>query len=294
MLPRSKQNTAMAYSFLMPAIIGMAIFSILPIFMSFSYSFTDWYGFGAKTFNGVQNYQKLLADPEIWKAVFNTLRMVLFILPISLLLSLIITYFLNSRIKGKSLFRVLFYLPVVTMPAAIAVVMGYIFSVNYGVLNRLVKFFGGQAISWTQNPNWSWVLLVIVGVWGMLGGQILILSAAFQRVPKELYEVASIDGISPISKFFKITVPMVSPTLLFLIITNFIALFQMFDNVYMLIGKGAGLSSTKTIVYLFYTEVFVKGEKGYGAAIAVFIFVLISIFTIVQTRLEKKWVHYEN
>ncbi|MDU5109949.1 MAG: sugar ABC transporter permease [Clostridium sp.] len=293
-LPRTKKNTRIAYTFLLPAIVGMAIFSILPIFLSFSYSFMDWYGFGSKTFIGFQNYQKVLTNPEVWTAVFNTVRMVLFILPISLLLSLVISYMLNNEIRGKSFFRVLFYLPVVTMPAAIAVVMGYIFSMNYGILNRIIQLFGGQPISWSQNPEWSWVLLVIIGVWGMLGGQILILSAAFQRVPKELYEVASIDGASQVVKFFKITIPMVSPTILFLIITNFIALFQMFDNVFMMIGTGAGLSSTKTIVYLFYNEVFVKGEKGYGAAIAVFIFVLISIFTFIQTRLEKKWVHYDN
>ena len=293
-LPKTRKNTLIAYTFLLPAIVGMAIFSILPIFLSFSYSLTDWYGFGSKTFNGLQNYQKVLTNPEVWNAVFNTVRMVVFILPISLFLSLIISYMLNSNIKGKSFYRVLFYLPVVTMPAAIAVVMGYIFSMNYGILNRIISFFGGQPISWSQNPDWSWVLLVIIGVWGMLGGQILILSAAFQRVPKELYEVASIDGASPITKFFKITIPMVSPTMLFLIITNFISLFQMFDNVFMMIGTGAGLSSTKTIVYLFYTEVFVKGEKGYGAAIAVFIFALISMFTLIQTKLEKKWVHYDN
>ncbi|MDU5106933.1 sugar ABC transporter permease [Clostridium sp.] len=293
-LPKTKKNTMIAYTFLLPAIVGMAIFSILPIFLSFSYSLMDWYGFGNKTFNGLQNYQKVITNPEVWKAVFNTIRMVTFILPISLLLSLIISYMLSSKIRGKAIFRVLLYLPVVTMPAAIAVVMGYIFSMNYGILNRIITFFGGQPISWSQNPSWSWILLVIVGIWGMIGGQVLILSAAFQRVPDDLYEVASIDGASPIIKFLKITIPMVSPTILFLLITNFISLFQMFDNVFMMIGTGSGLSSTKTIVYLFYNEVFVKGEKGYGAAIAVFIFVLISIFTFMQTKLEKKWVHYDN
>lgn len=288
-----KKNTLWAYVFLSPALIGMSLFSIYPIFYSFRMSTFEWIGFRPPEPIGMDNYRQALGDGELLHTIFNTFRMATVILPISIFLSLLIAVGINYLRKGKSIFRVIYYLPVVTMPAAIALVWKVLYDYKYGIINYGVDQIGLEKIQWLGNPDISWIAITILVIWSSLGGQILILTAALQSVPAQLYEAAEVDGASRIRRFFKITIPMLSPTLFFLIISGFISLFQLFDIIFIMIGRGIGLSSTKTIVYYFYDTAFVIQDKGYGATIAVVIFFTILAFTGLQFLLQKKWVYYE-
>ena len=288
-----KQEAMWGYIFISPAVIGLLIFAVWPILQSFFLSLHEWIGFGEKTFIGLDNFKIILQNKEIYDSIINTFRITIFALPISIMISLIIANMLNSpTVRGKGIFRVIFYLPIVTMPAAIAVVFKYIFNYNYGIINEILKFFNLEAVEWLSNAKYSWIVIVCILIWSVIGTQIIILLAALQNIDYSIYEAADIDGAGSFKKFCKITIPSISPTIFFLSVTGFISMFQLFDLIYIMIGKNAGLDSTRTIVVEFFEVAFVQTNKGMGAAIAVVIFFIIMLVTLVQKIFEKKYVHY--
>lgn len=288
-----KRDNLWAIFFLAPILIGMSIFSLWPIINSFSISLFDWIGFREKSFIGLENYGSVLRDVVFRDTVFNTFRIIIFALPISLLISLIISSMLNSpHLKIKSIFRVIFYLPIITMPAAVATVFSYIFNYNYGIVNNIIKWLGFEPIAWLGDPNYSWKAIVFMVVWSAIGLQIMILLAAMQSIDKSIYEAADVDGIGPIRKLFYITIPSISPAIFFLSVTGFISMFQLFDIIFVMIGNAGGIESTKTVVYTFYEIAFTQSNKGLGAAIAVLIFFIVLCITAIQKFLEKRFVHY--
>lgn len=288
-----KQEAIWGYIFIAPSVIGLLIFAIWPILQSFFLSLNEWVGFGEKTFVGFDNFKIILQNKEIYTSIINTFRITIFALPISIMISLIIANMLNSpRLRGKSIFRVIFYLPIVTMPAAIAVVFKYIFNYNYGIINEMLKFLNLEPLEWLSNAKYSWIVIVFILIWSVIGTQIIILLAALQNIDYSIYEAADIDGAGSFNKFFKLTIPGISPTIFFLSVTGFIGMFQLFDLIYIMIGKNAGLESTRTIVVEFFEVAFVQTNRGMGAAIAVVIFFIIMLVTLLQKIFEKKYVNY--
>lgn len=288
-----KQEAIWGYLFIAPSVIGLLIFAIWPILQSFFLSLNEWVGFGEKTFVGFDNFKIILQNKEIYTSIINTFRITIFALPISIMISLIIANMLNSpRLRGKSIFRVIFYLPIVTMPAAIAVVFKYIFNYNYGIINEILKFLNLEPLEWLSNAKYSWIVIVFILIWSVIGTQIIILLAALQNIDYSIYEAADIDGAGSFNKFFKLTIPGISPTIFFLSVTGFIGMFQLFDLIYIMIGKNAGLESTRTIVVEFFEVAFVQTNRGMGAAIAVVIFFIIMLVTLLQKIFEKKYVNY--
>lgn len=288
-----KQEAIWGYIFIAPSVIGLLIFAIWPILQSFFLSLNEWVGFGEKTFVGFDNFKIILQNKEIYTSIINTFRITIFALPISIMISLIIANMLNSpRLRGKSIFRVIFYLPIVTMPAAIAVVFKYIFNYNYGIINEILKFLNLEPLEWLSNAKYSWIVIVFILIWSVIGTQIIILLAALQNIDYSIYEAADIDGAGSFNKFFKLTIPGISPTIFFLSVTGFIGMFQLFDLIYIMIGKNAGLESTRTIVVEFFEVAFVQTNRGMGAAIAVVIFFIIMLVTLIQKIFEKKYVNY--
>lgn len=288
-----KQEAIWGYLFIAPSVIGLLIFAIWPILQSFFLSLNEWVGFGEKTFVGFDNFKIILQNKEIYTSIINTFRITIFALPISIMISLIIANMLNSpRLRGKSIFRVIFYLPIVTMPAAIAVVFKYIFNYNYGIINEILKFLNLEPLEWLSNAKYSWIVIVFILIWSVIGTQIIILLAALQNIDYSIYEAADIDGAGSFNKFFKLTIPGISPTIFFLSVTGFISMFQLFDLIYIMIGKNAGLESTRTIVVEFFEVAFVQTNRGMGAAIAVVIFFIIMLVTLLQKIFEKKYVNY--
>jgi multiple sugar transport system permease protein len=290
---KNKKEFIWAYIFMAPVILGLSLFAIWPIFQSFQLSLYEWVGFGEKVFVGLQNFKEIFNNKEIYQSILNTFRITALALPISIIISLIISTILNLKtLKCKAIFRIIFYLPIITMPAAIAIVFQYIFNYNYGIINEIIKFFGIEPIQWLGNPQYSWIVIVLITIWSAIGSQIVILLAALQNIDYSLYEAAEIDGAGSITKLIKITIPSISPTIFFLSVTGFISMFQIFDLIFIMIGKNAGLESTRTIVYQFFQTAFVETNRGMGAAIAVVIFFIVMIVTGIQKIFEKKYVHY--
>ncbi len=292
---RETDEWVWGYIFIAPLLIGLIVFYIYPFIQSFFYSFTDINTFNQAKFVGLDNYKKMFQDTELWQATWNTLKYVLITVPVSIILSLIVAALLNTKIKATSMYRTLYFLPVVTMPAAIAMVWKWIFNGSYGILNEFLSVFGIQGKNWLSDPHVAFYMVMVVGIWSSIGYNMIILLAGMQGVSKSYYEAASIDGAKAAKQFFSITIPMLTPTIFFVLITGLIGSFQVFDIIYMMIGKTSlAYESTQSLVMLFYRSAFDYSYKGYASAIAMFIFVIIMAITIIQMKLQKKWVNYDD
>ena len=199
---------------------------------------------------------------------------------------------LNKNIKGIGVYRTLYFLPAVTMPAAVAMIWKWIYNGQYGLLNQLIMKFGGQPKAWLADNNTALACIIVVGIWMSLGMNIIFFLAGMQSIPKQYYEAAKLDGASGFKQFFTITFPLLSPTLLFVITKDLIGSFQVFDIIFMMINKTSpALKSSQSIVYLFYQAAVDFGRKGYGAAVATVLFVIIIVITFIQMTLQKRWIN---
>ena len=281
------------YLFIMPLFVGLLIFYIFPFFQNLWLSFYEVDKFGAAEFCGTANYIKLFQDKSVFDALINTLKYVVVTVPLELLVSLAFAVMLNADIHGKGFYRTLYFLPTVTMSAAVAMVWKWMYNEQMGVFNSVVKAFGGRAHNWLTNPNTALYAIMVVGIWMAVGHQIIILLAGMQEIPKPYYEAASIDGAGIWDKFLKITVPLLTPTIFFVLITALIEGFQVFDTVYMMIDKmNPAYEETQTMVMLFYRQAFDYGHKGYAAAISILLFSIIMFCTVIQFVGQRKWVKY--
>lgn len=287
------QNYIWAYIMILPLVIGIGVFYIIPFFQNLYFSFTNLGAFGQFEFVGMENYKKIVEDPKMYKALKNTFVYVLFSVPLGITCSTIVATMLNSKIKGLTIYRVLYFLPAVTMPTAIAMVWKWMYNKDFGILNQIFNKFGIESRAWLSDPDTALYAVIIVAIWSSIGYNMVILLAGLQGIPKMYYEAAKIDGAGPILCFFKITLPLLSPTLFFVTVMSFISSFQIFDLIFMMVSRNnPAFESSMTIVYFFYTNAFQMSEKGYAAAIAVILFIIILIFTVVQMKLQKKLVNY--
>ncbi|MFT0762115.1 sugar ABC transporter permease [Actinomyces sp. F1_1611] len=283
-----------ALVFIGPTGAGLVVFYLWPTIRTFFLSFTQAGPFGGSTFVGVGNYSRLFRDPNFLKALENTAIYTLVAL-VGIPIAVAIAVLLNTKgLRGRSLYRLLYFLPVVTMPAAIALVWRMLYAGDYGILNEALRLVGIQGTSWLTNPATALYAVAVVGVWAGLGTNIVIFLAGLQAIPDSVMEAADLDGAGPIRKFFSVTVPLLSPSILFVSVISVIGALQVFDLVYLMIGRtNPALPDTRTIVYLFYQEGFIENDRGYAAAIAFVLLIIILGLTVAQFRLQKKWVHYE-
>ena len=289
-----KKDWIAAYIFIAPVTIGLLVFYIWPFIQNVWFSFNDVNKFNVATFNGIENYKQLVSDKEVWASLGTTLKYVVFTVPVGLFLSILIASLLNAKIKGKGIYRTIYFLPSITMAAAVALVWKLIFNGDYGILNTVLEFFGVEGKRWLTDPSTALFCVMMVGIWSGAGYNMIILLAGMQGVSNSYYEAAALDGAGPIQQFFKITIPMLTPTIFFVMITGIISGFQVFDVIFMMIGKtNPAYESTKTVVMLFYRTAFDYGYKGYAAAISILIFAAIMLVTAVQMWGQKKWVNYD-
>lgn len=282
------------YLFIAPLLFGIFVFYIFPFIQNFWFSFNEVNKFNVATFYGLNNYLEMCKDKELWKALGNTLLYVGVTVPLGLMLSLFVAALLNTKIKGTSFYRTIYFLPSVTMSAAVAMVWKWIYNEQYGLLNAAMKALGFAPHGWITDPKTALFMVMLVGIWGTVGYNMIILLAGMQGISRSYYEAASVDGASGIHQFFKITVPMLSPTIFFVMITSIISGFQVFDTIYMMIGKtNTAYRSTQTLVMMFYRNAFDYGHKGYAAAISILIFSIIMLVTVIQMIGQKKWVNYD-
>ncbi|MFC4698350.1 carbohydrate ABC transporter permease [Enterococcus aquimarinus] len=288
-----KDQVVTAALFISPLYLGIIIFYLVPMFQSIFYSFTEWGMFGGYTVVGLDNYKRLFKDPELIRALKNTFTYALFTVPVAMFIAIFIAVLLNAKIKGKSFYRVIYFLPAVTMTSAIAMIWKWIFNSEFGILNQFLGIFGINGPSWLTDSNWAMISLVVVGIWSSLGTAIVIYLAGLQGISASFYEAAEMDGAGPIRKFFSVTLPLLTPTIFFNLITSLIGALQVYDLIYLMFSEtNPALKSVQSISFLFYRYSFVFNEKGYGAAIVVMLLVITLVITAINFSLQKKWVHY--
>ncbi len=277
--------------FVLPLLVGVGTFYIWPIIQTFWYSFTTWGVFGGATFSGVANYVRLVSDPQLYQSLLNTV-----IYTVIVLLGIPVAVWLASLLNTPGLrfaqfYRVLFFLPYVAMPAAIALVWRIMFNGDYGIVNWFLGRFGIDGPYWISTPGFALVAVSLVGLWSSLGFSMIILGAGLKDIPPELYEAAELDGASRWRQFRSVTVPLLSPSIFFVVIVTTISSFQLFDLLYAILGStNPVIPKTMSLVFYFYSAGFIDNDKGFAAAIAMVIFLLIGIVTLVQFRVQKKWV----
>lgn len=295
MLNRRKlKEYAWGYFMILPLVAGLGIFYFYPVFKVIRDSLYEVGAFGRSKWIGLKNYEKMVTDTVMWESLGNTFQYVLIIVPATIILALILAVFLNMKIKGRTFFRIVYFMPAITMGAAVAMVWRWIYNGDYGVLNFILNKFGIDSIQFLNNPQTALPAICVVCIWTTVGYNMIILLAGIQGIPKTYYEAAAIDGAGGIKQFVNITLPLVTPTLFFVMITTLINTFQTFDIIYMMISeKSMAMESCQSMVVYFYRNAFVFSKKGYASALAVFLFLIIMILTVIQMIGQKKWVHYE-
>lgn len=288
-----RSTTLWAAFFLAPTGLGLGVFYMWPVVQTFYYSFTTWGAFGGHTWSGLANYRQILHDPDLASAFVNTVWYCLLGLlgiPVSLALAAVLA---RRGRRGVSVYRTLMFLPVVTMPAAVAIVWRWLYNGDYGIINQLLRKVGIHGAYWISDPHTALIAVVAVGVWSTVGYNMVILMAGLQNIPRHYYEAAEVDGAGPLRQFFSVTLPLLSPSLFFVTVLSVIGSLQTFDLVYVLIGQtNPALPQTRTVVYLFYQDAFVNNDRGYGAAMAFLLLLVIVAVTGLQFRLQRRWVHY--
>ena len=278
------------YLMVAPTIIGLIILNIVPFFQTIYMSFSKSKAFGAYQFCGLENYIEMFKSPEFWKATWNSIYFCILTVPIGVFLALLVAVLLNAKIKGKTAFRAIYFLPMVVAPAAVAMVWKWIFNTEYGILNSLL----GKNIRWLTDPKIVLITCAIVAIWSAIGYDAVLLLSGIQNISRTLYEAADLDGASKVQQFFHITLPMVSPTLFVVLIMRLMSSLKVYDLIYMMVEQSnPALTSAQSLMYLFYRESFVAGNKGYASAIVIWTVLLIGIVTVFQFIGQKKWVNYE-
>ena len=287
------------YLFVTPWIAGFVLLTAGPMIASLYISGTSWTMLSPPAWVGAHNYARLLGDDSLFTvSLLNTLVYVALAVPLGLLVSLLLALLLNSRVRGQGLFRTLFFLPSITNLVAVSLLWMWILNPEYGLLNGILRIAGIEGPLWFQSEQWAKPALVIMSLWGT-GGTMIVFLAALQGIPGELYEAAELDGAGALSKFLHITLPMISPALLFNLIVGLIGSSQVFTQAYVMTGsaqpgsEGGPNNATLFVVLYLYKKAFQEFTMGYAAAIAWVLFFIILAGTIVQMKLARRWVYYE-
>ena len=285
-----KREQRWAYLMIAPTIIGLLVLNYYPLFDTIRLSFSRTQTFGKSTFNGIENYVTMFSTPEFWKATWNTIWFCILTVPVGIAIALLVAVMLNAKVKFKSGFRAIYFLPMVVAPAAVAMVWRWMFNGQYGIINTIL----GKPINWLTDPKTAVIACAIVAIWSALGYDAVLLMSGLQNISKTYYEAADIDGASRVRQFFSITLPMISPTLFVTLIMRLMASLKVYDLIYMMIDtSNPVLPDVQSLMYLFYREAFVAGNKGYASAICIWTIALIGIVTTIQFIGQKKWVNYE-
>ncbi len=288
-----KDQVIWGYIFIFPTALGLLLLNIWPAIQTAILSFQRTVGFGNTQWVGLANYTKLFSDREVFRSLINTLIYAVVSIPSIVVLSLLVAVLMNKKIKGLSIYRTIYFLPVVAAPSAVAMIWRWMFNNDYGLINDMLAKIGIDGPSWLTNPSIAIYSIIIVGVWSAIGHNMVLLLAGLQEIPKDYYEAADIDGASFVQQFFNITLPLVTPTLFFVVVTTVINSFQVFDVIFMMITPNSeAMFHSQSLAYLFYKHSFILNDKGYGSAIVMLLLVIILVITGIQMKLQKKWVNY--
>ncbi len=278
--------------FIGPVILGIAAFQLVPILVSVYASFTDWDGLNSPELVGLENYRQLIADdPDFRENIKNTLYFVAGHIPITIALALGLALLCNSKLRGIALFRTAYFMPAVSNVVAISVVWFWFYHPQDGVLNGLLSTIGIDGPAWLSDLKWAMPAVILVSVWQGVGYPMVILLAGLQAIPDSLYDAAKVDGSHAGQRFRDITVPLLTPSLFFLLITQFISSFQVFGIIFVM-THGGPANATSVYIYYLYENAFSFGRMGYASAMAWLLFAVIALVTFIQWRLQRRWVFY--
>ncbi|NOK80926.1 MAG: sugar ABC transporter permease [Chloroflexi bacterium AL-W] len=291
------RETIDAYGMLMPTILGAGIFFAIPLAISFYLSFTNARLFGTPSFIGLGNYLNVFRDPTFYTAMINTAVFSVSALFLSTVPALFLAVLLNEKLKGLAFFRGLFFIPVVASVVAVSLLWRYLLNVDFGFVNYAFSLVGLPRIPWLTSPDFALLSVILVFAWRTIGYNMVIFLAGLQGIPRALYEASSIDGATRWQQFMRITVPMLSPTTFFILVTTLIRCLQIFDEPYALgftrSNTAGPADSMLSIVIQLYREAFLSTQMGYASSIAWVLFAMIMVITFVQFRMSRRWVNYE-
>lgn len=284
------EDAKWGYLMVAPTIIGLIVLNVWPFIQTLILSFSTTHPFGYYELSGIGNYVQMFGNQEFWKATWNSIYFCILTVPIGIFLSLVVAVLLNAKIAGKTAYRAIYFLPMVVAPAAIAMVWKWIFNAEYGIINQII----GTKVNWLTNTTLVLPACAVVAIWSSIGYDAVLLLSGIQNISKSYYEAASLDGATKIQQFFQITLPMVSPTLFVVMIMRLMSSLKVYDMIYMMVDQSnPALTSAQSLMYLYYRESFVAGNRGYASAIVVWTVLLIGIVTAFQFWGQKKWVNYE-
>jgi len=288
------------YLYILPWVLGFAIFTLGPMLASFYLSFTNYSMLTPPKFFGLENYKRIFTERLFWKSVWNTVYYASIFVPLNMLASLCCALLLNQKVRGRAFFRAVYFLPSITPVVASVILWIWIFHPDVGLMNYLLGLVGIKpGPGWFASTKWSKPALIIISLWGSAGGgNMLILLAGLQGVPRELHESAEIDGANSWQRFWSITLPLLSPAMFFSLVLGIIGALQMFALAYLAttgyqVPAGGPASSTLFYMVNLYNYAFDYWEMGYGSALAWVFFLAVLILTYIQLRLAKSWVYYE-
>ena len=290
---RSRLNkNLIAYSFILPNLIGFAVFTLVPMVASLGLAFMNWDGANKTGWAGLENFQRLLTDETFMISLKNTLVYVVGTVPTTMAASLGLAMLLNRPIRGRNFFRTTFFFPYVASLVAVAVVWNLLFFPSAGPVNELLRALGVlDPPRWSASVDWAMPTVIMASIWRFMGYYMIIYLAALQGIPTILYEAAEIDGASPWQKFRYVTLPLLTPATFFISVMLTITSFKVFDMILMMTNGGPG-RATNVLVFYTYNVAFREFRFGYASAIAMVLLAMVLIITFVQFRMEKRWVSY--
>ena len=284
------RSNLVGYSFILPNLIGYAIFVFIPVIFSFILSVMKWDGSKAPMeFVGLKNFAQIFGDRIFVQSFLHTIQYALLTVVPTLVLSLLLAVLLNHKLKGIAIFRTALYFPYIASIVAVGAVWNMLFQPDFGPINEFLKFIGiSKPPRWVVDVKWAMVAISVVSVWKYMGYYMIVYLAALQGISGSLYEAAGIDGANGIQKLRYITIPMLTPTTFFVLIMLTIQCFKVFDLVYVMTGGGPG-NATKTLVNYIYEKAFTSWEFGPASAGAIILFAVVLVITLIQFAGEKKW-----
>lgn len=287
------KNSLTGYAFIAPWLIGLLVFTAYPVLSTIYYSFTEYSVLMPPQWIGLMNYEELFVYDDLFRiSLYNTAYYAILSVPLGMAVALGLAVLLNQKLPGLPIFRTIFYLPSIVPTVGMSILWMWLLNPQYGLINGIItKLFGVQGPGWIADPVWSKPALILMSLWGV-GGQMIVFLAGLQGVPEYLYESASIDGANKWHQFWKITLPLLTPTIFLNLVNGLIGAMQVFTQSFIMTNGGPANSTLFYVFYLF-NNAFRYFRMGYASAMALILFVIIFLLTLLILWSSKKWVHYE-
>jgi multiple sugar transport system permease protein len=291
-LSLARQEEVIAYLFILPSLLGFLAFLVVPMIASLGISFYDWELLTPPRFVGLKNFTTLAADTVFHAVLWNTIYYTVGLVPLNLVVSLGLAVWLNQKLRGLTLYRMAFFMPVVTVTVGVALIWRWMYEPNAGIIDVILRALHLPAPAWLADPDWAMPAVILMSVWKGFGYNMVLFLAGLQGIPITIYEAATIDGASAWQRFWRITLPLLSPTIFLAVVLTVISSFQVFDQA-LVMTRGGPANATNTIVLFIYQNGFEFFRMGYASAIAWVLFAVIFVFTLLQMRLQNRWVQYD-